>query len=100
VTKKDQKNEHKVVDIETVRKGKRQKGTASAMLSDTHLAARAIQNKTCLICQAQKLCVNKTGLCASCYSTLSPREKRVADREAAHKMIEVKVTDDRWKDNE
>lgn len=100
MTKKDQKNEHKVVDIETVRKGKRQKGTASAMLSDTHLAARAIQNKTCLICQAQKLCVNKTGLCASCYSTLSPREKRVADREAAHKMIEVKVTDDRWKDNE
>lgn len=100
MTKKDQKNEHKVVDIETVRKGKRQKGTATAMLSDTHLAARAIQNKTCLICQAQKLCVNKTGLCASCYSTLSPREKRVADREAAHKMIEVKVTDDRWKDNE
>ncbi len=100
MTKKDQKNEHKVVDIETVRKGKKQKGTATAMLSDTHLAARAIQNKTCLMCQAQKLCVNKTGLCASCYSTLSPREKRVADREAAHKMIEVKVTDDRWKDNE
>ncbi len=100
MTKKDQKNEHKVVDIETVRKGKKQKGTATAMLSDTHLAARAIQNKTCLMCHAQKLCVNKTGLCASCYSTLSPREKRVADREAAHKMIEVKVTDDRWKDNE
>lgn len=100
MTKKDQKNEHKVVDIETVRKGKRQKGTATAMLSDTHLAARAIQNKTCLMCQAQKLCVNKTGLCASCYSTLSPREKRVADREAAHKIIEVKVTDDRWKDSE
>lgn len=100
MTKKDQKNEHKVVDIETVRKGKRQKGTATAMLSDTHLAARAIQNKTCLMCQAQKLCVNKTGLCASCYSTLSPREKRVADREAAHKIIEVKVTDDRWKESE
>ena len=100
MTKKDQKNEHKVVDIETVRKGKRQKGTATAMLSDTHLAARAIQNKTCLMCQAQKLCVNKTGLCASCYSALSPREKRVADREAAHKIIEVKVKDDRWKDRE
>ena len=100
MTKKDQKNEHKVVDIETVRKGKKQKGTASAMLSDTRLAASAIQNKTCLMCQAQKLCVNKTGLCASCYSTLSPREKRLADREAAHKIIEVKVTDDRWKDKE
>ena len=98
MTKKDPKNEHKVVDIETVRKGKKQKGTATAMLSDTHLAARAIQNKTCLICQTQKLCVNKTGLCASCYSTLSPREKRIADREAAHKIIEVKVTDDRWKE--
>ena len=100
MAKKDRKNEHKVVDIETVRKGKKLKGTASAMLSDTRLAARAIQNKTCLMCQAQKLCVNKTGLCASCYSTLSPREKRLADREAAHKIIEVKVTDDRWKDKE
>ena len=100
MTKKDNKNEHKVVDIETVRKGKKQKGTAATMLSDTHLAARAVQNKTCLICQAQKLCVNKTGLCASCYSTLSPREKRIADREASHKIIEVKVTDDRWKDKE
>ena len=100
MAKKDQKNDHKVVDIATVRKGKKQKGTPSAMLSDTHLAARAIQNKTCLMCQAQKLCVNKTGLCASCYSTLSPREKRLADREAAHKTIEVKVTDDRWKDKE
>ena len=100
MTKKDPKNGHKVVDIETVRKGRKQKGTATAMLSDTRLAARAIQNKTCLICQAQKLCVNKTGLCASCYSSLSPREKRIADREAAHKIIEVKVTDDRWEDDE
>ena len=99
MAKKDHKNEHKVVDIETVRRDKQQKGTASAVLSDTHLAARAIQNKTCLLCQAQKLCVNKTGLCASCYSTLSPREKRIADREAKHKIIEVKVTDDRWKDD-
>ena len=100
MTKKNHPDEQKVVDIETVRKGKKQKGTPAALLSDTHLAARAIQNKTCLICQAQKLCVNRTGLCASCYSTLSPREKKIADKEATHKVIEVKVTDDRWKDQE
>jgi len=100
VTKKDPNNNDKVVDIDSVRKGRKKKGAPTAILSDTHLAARAIQTKTCLLCQTQKLCVTKTGLCASCYSALSPREKRIADSEARHKTIEVTVTDDRWKNKE
>jgi len=100
VGKKDHKNADKVVHIDTARKEKKEKGTNIAVLSDTHLAARAIQTKTCLLCQTQKLCVTKTGLCASCYGTLSPREKKIADSEAGHKKIEVKVTDDRWNDKE
>ena len=97
MTKKDQNKNDKVVDIESVRKGRKGKGSPTALISDTHLAARAIQTKTCLLCHTQKLCVTKTGLCASCYSTLSPGEKKIADREARHKSIEVTVTDDRWK---
>ena len=98
MTKKDPNNNQKVVNIDSVRKSRKKKGAPTAILSDTHLAARAIQTKTCLLCQTQKLCVTKTGLCASCYSTLSPGEKKIADREARHKSIEVTVTDDRWKD--
>jgi hypothetical protein len=97
VTKKDQNKNDKVVNIDSARKGRKEKDSPAAILADTHLAARAIQTKTCLLCQAQKLCVTKTGLCASCYSTLSPRDKKIADSEARHKTIEVTVTDDRWK---
>ena len=97
MTKKNHKNNDKVVNIDSVRKGRKEKGSPTAKLSDTHLAARAIQTKTCLLCQTQKLCVTKTGLCASCYSTLSPRDKKIADSEARHKTIEISVTDDRWK---
>ena len=94
--KKVQKNDRKVVNIDTVRQQKRGKGSLMALLLDTRQAAHAIQHKTCILCHARKLCVNKTGLCASCYSELSPKEKQVADHEAEHKIIEVTVTDDRW----
>lgn len=98
---KDPRNDNKVVHIDTRRKGSsREKGSVTSLLNDTHQAACAIQTKTCLLCKAQKLCVNKTGLCASCYSSLSSKEKRIADREAGHKTIEVKVTDDRWNDKD
>lgn len=94
--KKVQKNDRKVVHIDTIRQQKRGKGSLIALLHDTHRAAHAIQHKTCMQCRARKLCVNKTGLCVSCYSALSPKEKQVADQEAQHKIIEVTVTDDRW----
>jgi hypothetical protein len=96
VKKRVQKNDSKVVNIDTIRQQKQGKGSLRALLHDTHQAAHAIQHKKCLLCHARKLCVNKTGLCASCYSELSPKEKQIADQEAQHKIIEVTVTDDRW----
>ena len=94
--KKVKENGSKVVNIETIRKQRRGKGSLGDLLHDTHQAAEAIQHKTCMLCHARMLCVNKTGLCASCYSELSPKEKKMADQEAQHKIIEVTVTDDRW----
>jgi hypothetical protein len=45
------------------------------------------------------MCVNKTGVCASCYDTvLNREEKKVAQEEAQHKQIKITVTDDRWED--
>lgn len=96
---KNQGTSSKVVRIEKVRKEREGKGLIIKLLKDTRKVALAIQNKTCLLCRTQKLCVNKTGLCASCYDNLIPEEKKTAIREAQHKIIEVKVTDDRW-DNE
>ncbi len=66
------------------------------LMQDTRAVVRAIQDKTCLKCSAKKLCVNKTGLCAACYGALNPREKKIADSEAAHKIITITVSDDRW----
>jgi hypothetical protein len=96
VKKKVQKNDRKVVNIDTIRQQKRGKGSLVGLLHDTRQTAHAIQQKTCMLCHERKLCVNKTGLCASCYGELSPKEKQIADHEAQHKIIEVTVTDDRW----
>jgi hypothetical protein len=86
----------KVVSIEGQRCKKQARKSIVARLQDTRAAARAMQDKTCLMCNAKKICVNKTGLCAACYNTLNPQEKKVADSEAAHKIITVTVADDRW----
>lgn len=94
----NQKKLDKVVHLGKIRKEKEEKGSLIALLKDTQKAAHAIQHKNCLLCQNKKMCVNTTGLCASCYSNLNPQEKAVADREALHKNIEIKVTDDRWED--
>lgn len=94
---KVEKNAPKVVNIDSIRQKKGGKVSRIALLHDTRQASHAIQHKTCLLCRERKLCVNKTGLCAACYSALSPREKQVADEEAQHKIIEISVTDDRWK---
>lgn len=96
----NQKKSTKVVHIEKIRKEREEKGSIIALLKDTRKAALAIQNRTCLICHTKKLCVNKTGLCAACYHNLSPKEKKGADKEAQHKIIEIKVIDDRWEDSE
>lgn len=96
VKKRVQKNDTKVVSLDTVRKKKGGGGPIRALLLDSRQAAHAIERKTCMLCHARKLCVNKTGLCASCYSTLGPKEKQTADHEAQHKIITVTVRDDRW----
>ncbi len=97
MAKKNQEKNHKVISIGSARKVK---DSLSPMLTDTKKAALAIQDKTCLLCHTKKMCVNLTGLCASCYDSLSAKEKLIADREAQHKTIEITVTDDRWDDTD
>lgn len=93
----NQNEPDKVVHIEKARKQKEEKGSIVVLLKDSQKVVDAIRSKTCLLCQTKKLCVNKTGLCSGCYHSLIPREKKVADQEAKHKIIEVKITDDRWR---
>ena len=88
----------KVVSLEGQRRKKHAPSSVVSVLQDTREAARAMQDKTCLLCRSKKLCVNKTGLCAACYNTLTPQEKKIADSEAAHKIVTVTVSDDRWND--
>ena len=87
----------KVVPIDRQREIKHAQASLLNLLRDTPTVARAIQDKTCLKCHTKKLCVNKTGLCAACYGTLNQQEKKTADGEAAHKIITISVTDDRWR---
>jgi len=94
--KNDLGNNHKIVQLEQVRKARSEEGSIFAILKDTKRIAMAIQDRTCALCNNMRLCVNKTGLCAACYLNLSPKEKKIADEEARHKKVELKVTDDRW----
>lgn len=88
---------HKIVQLEQVRKARSGEDNIIAILKDTKRIAIAIQQRTCALCNNMRMCVNKTGLCAACYLNLSPKEKKIADEEARHKKVELKVTDDRWK---
>jgi hypothetical protein len=90
----------KVVPIDGHRSKKQARDSLLNLLQDTRATARAIEGKTCLLCMARKLCVNKTGLCAACYGRLSSLEKQLADSEAAHKIITISVSDDRWPGND
>ncbi len=94
--KSDQKNNHGVVYLEQIRKARKEEGSIVAILKDIKRIAMAIEKRTCVLCETMKMCVNKTGLCAACYSKLTPKERKVADEEARHKQIELTVTDDRW----
>lgn len=92
--KKDK--DHKVIRLDEVLKAKGRAGDLTAILRDSKRVAEAIGQRTCILCEKTKMCVNKTGLCASCYLNLAPREKGVADEEARHKRVELRVIDDRW----
>jgi len=91
-------NDHKIVHLEQVRKARSGEGSIVAILKDTKRIAMAVQQRTCVLCNTIKMCVNRTGLCAACYLNLGPKEKKIADEEAEHKKIELKVTDDRWEE--
>ena len=96
--KNDLDNNHKIIQLEQVREARSGEGSVFAILKDTKRIAMAIQQRTCVICNTMKMCVNRTGLCAACYLNLGPKEKKIADEEAEHKKIELKVTDDRWEE--
>jgi hypothetical protein len=93
----NKKTKHKVVYLDQVLGARRKEDSLLVILRDSQRVAEAIKHRTCILCKKMKMCVNKTGLCASCYLNLLPHQKKVADEEARHKRVEIKVTDDRWK---
>jgi len=95
--KSDQKNNRKIIHLEQIWKARKEEDRIAGILKDTKRIATAIEKRICVLCETMKMCVNKTGLCAACYSKLTPKERKVADEEARHKQIELTVTDDRWK---
>ncbi len=98
--KNDQGNSHKIINLEQIRKARGEEPNILAILKDTKRIAMAVAKRTCVQCNTMKMCVNKTGLCAVCYLNLTPKQKKVADEEARHKQVELKVTDDRWEKTE
>jgi len=86
-----------IVDLDEIRAHK--KPSVTQLLKDSRKTAQAIATHTCLICSSKKMCVNTTGVCATCYDTVLTREEKiVAQEEAQHKNIKITVTDDRWED--
>ena len=93
-TEKDSSSQN-IIALDDIRA--RKKSGTIQLLRDTQAAAKSIAAHICLICNTKKMCVNKTGVCTSCYDTvLTAEEKKVADEEAQHKTIKIVVTDDRW----
>lgn len=67
------------------------------LLKDHRKVAQAIESRTCLVCNGVKACVNRAGVCSYCFeNVLSEEEKNVAREEARHKIIKIKVLDDRF----
>ena len=95
--KEDEHNNGKIVKLEDIWRARGHKWSTMAILKDSKRIAMGIEKRTCVLCNTAKNCVNKTGLCVSCYRDLSPRQKKVADEEAQHKKVEFVVIDDRWK---
>jgi len=91
-------SDSKVLSLDEKRKQK--KYSIISLLRDSRRVAKAIEERICILCQTKKRCVGKTGLCAICYQEkLTPEERKIADEEALHKIIEIKVRDDRWEED-
>ena len=85
----------KILDLDEIR-AKKQTSTVH-ILKDSKKIARAISDRTCIICNTRKACVNKAGVCSYCFENeLTPQEKKIAAEEAKHKIIKIQVLDDRW----
>jgi len=76
------------------------------LLRTRSLVIQAIEEGICLICSRKTslfremgfITAYTSGLCPSCYRELSVEEKIVANYEASHKQIIIKVVDDREKE--
>ncbi len=90
----DKKN-GKILSLDEIRAKKR--SAVIQLLKDSKKVAAAISTRTCLICSAKKACVSKSGVCSYCFEKeLTQEEKKIAEREAKHKIIKIQVVDDRW----
>ncbi len=77
-----------------------------ALLKNRKLVIQAIEEGVCLICNRKTslfremgfITAYTSGLCPTCYRELSVEEKLVANYEASHKQIIIKVVDDRDKE--
>ncbi len=95
--KSNNRSENKVLHLNRLRETRKRRSTHAQLLKDTRKATKATETRSCMLCHTKKMCVDKTGLCASCYDTkLTKEERKIADSEAEHKHIHVTVTDDRW----
>ncbi len=92
---KGKNSPNNIVDLDR-RRARKQTPTAQ-LLKDSKKISEAVSKRTCVICNAQKACVNKTGVCSYCFENeLTPEEKHIAREEASHKTIQIQVSDDRW----
>jgi hypothetical protein len=94
---KNKQSGHKTNIIDLEKRRTLKKPNIIQTLQDSKNVTKAITTSTCMICHTKKACVDKTGICASCYdNVLTAEERMIANEEAKHKIIKILVTDDRW----
>lgn len=77
------------------------------LLKDRKRVIKAIEEGVCLLCGRKTSLFKEmgfitaftSGLCPLCFRKLSPEERLIANSEASHKKIFLKVIDDRDNDN-
>ena len=93
--KKTSAKKNNILNLEATRA--KRNTPAALLLKDSRKVAEAISRRTCVICNTQKACVNKSGVCSYCFeSVLTPEEKKIAQDEAKYKIIKIQVIDERW----
>ena len=75
------KGNNNILSLDEIRAKKR--SVTARLLKDSGKVARAISTRTCVICNTEKSCVNKAGVCSYCFeNVLTPEEKIIAEEEA------------------